>query len=92
MPPALVKPKDAGAKAPRKMRFGTWMLPVLKVLARAKVLRGTAVDPFGRTEERRLERRLIVEYEQRIDELLAGLNADKHAVAVAMRRGLIDNT
>jgi indolepyruvate ferredoxin oxidoreductase len=60
------------------------MWPVLKVLARGKRLRGTALDPFGRTEERRLERRLIAEYEARIDELLAGLSAERHAVAVAI--------
>ena len=56
-PPALVKPKAGGAKAPKKVRFGPWLMPVLKLLARAKGLRGTAFDPFGRTEERRLERR-----------------------------------
>ena len=83
-PPALVKPKGGNAKAPRKVRFGAWMWPVLKLLARARALRGTPFDPFGRTEERKLERRLIAEYEQRVDELLAGLSAEKHAVAVAI--------
>jgi indolepyruvate ferredoxin oxidoreductase len=85
-PPALVKPKgtSAAAKAPRKIRLGGWMWPVLQVLARGKRLRGTAFDPFGRTEERRLERRLIAEYEARIDELLAGLSAERHPVAVAI--------
>jgi len=85
-PPALVKPKSASAaaKAPRKIRLGGWMWPVLQVLARGKRLRGTAFDPFGRTEERRLERRLIAEYEARIDELLAGLSAERHPVAVAI--------
>jgi indolepyruvate ferredoxin oxidoreductase len=83
-PPALVKPKGAGAKAPRKVRFGPWMLPLLRILASAKVLRGTPFDPFGRTEERRLERRLVADYEARVDELLAGLSAERHAVAVAI--------
>jgi indolepyruvate ferredoxin oxidoreductase len=83
-PPALVKPKGAGAKAPRKVRFGPWMAPVLKLLARGKALRGTPLDLFGRTEERRLERRLIADYEQRIDELLTGLAPEKHALAVAI--------
>ncbi len=84
-PPALVKPKGgAGARAPRKIRLGGWMWPLLRVLARARRLRGTALDPFGRTEERRLERRLIAEYEARIDELLSGLSAERHAVAVAI--------
>jgi len=54
------------------------------VLARGKRLRGTALDPFGRTEERRLERRLIGEYEARIDELLAGVSMERHAIAVAI--------
>ena len=85
-PPALVKPKRSGAaaKPPRKIRLGGWMWPVLQVLARGKRLRGTAFDPFGRTEERRLERRLIAEYEARVDELLAGLSPERHAVAVAI--------
>jgi indolepyruvate ferredoxin oxidoreductase len=85
-PPSLVKPKGAtaNARAPRKLRLGGWMWPVLKVLARAKALRATPLDPFGRSEERRLERRLVVEYEARIDELLAALGRERHAVAVAI--------
>jgi indolepyruvate ferredoxin oxidoreductase len=83
-PPALVKPRDGRAAAPRKVRFGGWLYPALKVLARGKALRGTPLDPFGRTEERRLERRLIDEYEARVDELLAGVTAEKLPVAVAI--------
>jgi indolepyruvate ferredoxin oxidoreductase len=83
-PPALVKPRNGRAATPKKVRFGPWLLPVLKVLARGKGLRGTAFDPFGRTEERRLERRLIVEYEARVEELCAGLDADRMAVATAI--------
>ena len=66
------------------MRFGPWMARVLKLLAHGKALRGTPLDPFGRTEERRLERRLIADYERRVDELLAGLAPEKHALAVAI--------
>ena len=84
-PPALVKPKGEGrAAAPKKRRFGPWLLPMLKVLAHGKALRGTPFDPFGRTEERRLERRLIEEYEARVAELLAGLSPEKVPVAVAI--------
>ncbi len=84
-PPALVKPKGGGrAGAPKKRRFGPWLMPMLKVLARGKALRGTPFDPFGRTEERKLERRLIDEYEARIAELIAGLSAEKRSVAVAI--------
>ncbi|MGZ5215016.1 MAG: indolepyruvate ferredoxin oxidoreductase family protein, partial [Caldimonas sp.] len=53
-PPALVKPKGSGrAAAPKKRRFGPWLLPMLRLLARGKFLRGTPFDPFGRTEERK---------------------------------------
>jgi len=83
-PPALVKPKGGRAAVPKKVRFGPWLLPLLRLLARGKALRGTAFDPFGRTEERRLERRLVIDYEARIDELLVGLTADKLAVVVAI--------
>jgi indolepyruvate ferredoxin oxidoreductase len=83
-PPALVKPGAGRAAAPKKVRFGAWLFPVLKVLARGKALRGTRFDPFGRTDERRLERRLVDEYEARIDELLTSLTAAKLPVAVAI--------
>src|SRR5450432_3719983 len=84
-PPALVKAKGQGrAAAPKKRRFGPWLLPMLKMLARGKALRGTPFDPFGRTEERKLERRLIDEYEARVAELIAGLSPEKTAVAVAI--------
>jgi indolepyruvate ferredoxin oxidoreductase len=71
-PPLLSGAKDARGR-PRKRRFGQWMQPVFRALARLKVLRGTPFDPFGRTEERRMERRLIGWYEQVVGELLAAL-------------------
>src|SRR5207245_8637075 len=44
----------------------------------------TAFDPFGRTDERRLERRLVADYEARVGELANGLTPERHAVAVAI--------
>jgi indolepyruvate ferredoxin oxidoreductase len=58
------------------------MMRAFGVLAKFKGLRGTAFDIFGRTEERKMERRLIVEYEQIVEELLAKLSHDNHALAV----------
>jgi indolepyruvate ferredoxin oxidoreductase len=81
-PPALVKPK-AGS-APRKVRLGAWLFPVLKLLARAKGLRGTRFDPFGRSEERRLERALVDAYEARVRELIEGLTRERLPIAVAV--------
>jgi indolepyruvate ferredoxin oxidoreductase len=84
-PPALARPRGgAHAAAPKKRQFGPWLLPLLKILAHGKALRGTPLDPFGRTEERKLERRLIDDYEARVAELLAGLTPEKAAIAVAI--------
>jgi indolepyruvate ferredoxin oxidoreductase len=52
------------------------------VLARLKFLRGTALDPFGRTVERRTERALVRDYEAMLDEILAKLTPDNHHLAV----------
>jgi indolepyruvate ferredoxin oxidoreductase len=84
--PPILSRVDAKTGRPAKRAFGPWMLPAMRVLAKLKFLRGTPLDPFGRTEERRTERALIVEYEALLDELLAGLDAARHADAVALAR------
>jgi indolepyruvate ferredoxin oxidoreductase len=81
--PPILSPKDAHGH-PRKMTFGPWMMPAFRLLARMKFLRGTAFDVFGRNEERRLERKLIADYETLLDEILAKLDAGNHALAVAL--------
>jgi hypothetical protein len=58
-PPLLAK-RDANGQLIKK-RFGSWMLPVFRAMARMKGLRGTPLDIFGKSDERRAERRLIVE-------------------------------
>jgi indolepyruvate ferredoxin oxidoreductase len=84
--PPLLARKDPATGAPRKTSFGGWVLPLFHILARFKFLRGTALDPFGWTVERRLERELITAYEQRIDELLVSLNSGNYDTAVAIAR------
>jgi indolepyruvate ferredoxin oxidoreductase len=74
--------KDSGL--PRKMSFGPWMMPLFRTLAKLKGLRGTAFDPFGRTLERRTERKLIADYEMMLEEILTGLTPDNHHVAVGL--------
>ena len=59
-----------------KSAYGSWVWQALRVLAKLKRLRGTKLDPFGWTAERRMERQLIVEYRKLIQTLLDGLNAD----------------
>jgi indolepyruvate ferredoxin oxidoreductase len=60
------------------------MMTAFSILAKLKGLRGTPLDIFGRTAERRTERRLIAEYEGLVDELLAKLDRDNHAVALQL--------
>ncbi|MBN7795284.1 indolepyruvate ferredoxin oxidoreductase family protein [Parahaliea mediterranea] len=67
---------------PRKTTFGPWMMPLFKILAKGKFLRGTAFDPFGRLAERREERELIADYRALVEELLPGLSRDNLSVAV----------
>ena len=62
------------------------MLRAFRLLARLKRLRGTAFDPFGRTAERRIERRLLVEYEAMLDEVLHGLDAGNHGAGGRARQ------
>ena len=79
-PPLTAKKNERGELI--KQPFGPFMFTVFKVLARFKGLRGTALDIFGRTEERRTERALIAEYRADVEALLVGLNATNHALAV----------
>ncbi|MFW2587478.1 indolepyruvate ferredoxin oxidoreductase family protein [Sagittula sp. SSi028] len=67
-PPILSEEGSDGR--PRKKAFGPRMLTGFRWLARMKGLRGTALDPFGRTEERRMERALIAQYEADMAEWL----------------------
>jgi indolepyruvate ferredoxin oxidoreductase len=78
-PPLIAKKNAAGEM--QKSKFGPWMLTGFKWLAKLKGLRGTAFDPFGRTEERRSERALIGEYRAAIDEVLASLSAGNLTLA-----------
>ncbi len=82
--PPLLARTDPKTGRPRKLAFGPWMMPALRVLAKLKFLRGTAFDPFGRTEERRAERALVSGYEKLMDEILARLNSGNHAIAVEL--------
>ena len=66
----------------RKSEYGSWVFGAFKFLAKLKGLRGGAFDVFGYTAERKLERRLIEDYAACVDELVANLNRNNHALAV----------
>jgi indolepyruvate ferredoxin oxidoreductase len=69
-------------KAPRKMRCGSWLMTGMRVLAGMRGVRGTWLDVFGKTTERRMERELIERYERRMLELLPQLTLENLATAV----------
>ena len=73
--PPLLAPRDKHTGLPRKLTFGGWMMPVFSLLARLRWLRGTALDPFGYTADRQLERQLISDYENLLDECLEHLQS-----------------
>jgi indolepyruvate ferredoxin oxidoreductase len=85
MAPPLLARRGADGR-PRKMRLGAWLMPALRRLAPMRRIRGRWFDPFGHTEERKLERQLARDYEVLIDEVLSSLTTDKHALAVAIAK------
>jgi indolepyruvate ferredoxin oxidoreductase len=80
--PPLLARIDPETGRPKKYEYGGWMLPVLRLLARLKFLRGTSFDIFGRSRERRVERQLIADYERLVEEVLADLCPEKLEQAV----------
>jgi indolepyruvate ferredoxin oxidoreductase len=82
-PPLLARPNPATGE-PRKISFGPWMMSTFKVLARFKFLRGTPLDIFGYSEERRTERKLIADYVKLLDEIVAKLTVDNQPLAVGL--------
>jgi indolepyruvate ferredoxin oxidoreductase len=83
-PPLLAKKDKEGRLL--KQEFGPWMMKAFSVLAKLKGLRGTALDVFGYTAERKMERALIGEYRNTVTGLLGKLNAGNLATAVAIAR------
>ncbi|HEV8440860.1 MAG TPA: indolepyruvate ferredoxin oxidoreductase family protein [Methylomirabilota bacterium] len=78
-PPLL---RSLGLK--RKIKLGQWFAPAFAALRAMRRLRGTALDPFGYAEVRRVERQLIGEYRQMIEAVLAKLTPATHDAAVAI--------
>jgi len=80
--PPLFASRDPATGELRKRAYGRWIFRVFKVLARLRRLRGTFIDVFGYTGERRMERGLIGEYEAVLEEIAAALTPENHSLAV----------
>jgi indolepyruvate ferredoxin oxidoreductase len=83
MAPPLISKKDSHGHL-KKKHFGGWMILGFELLTRLKGLRETPFDPFGRTQERRMERALRDTYLATLYTLASGLTAKNHALAVAL--------
>ena len=82
--PPLLAERDPVSGHLKKKEYGSWIMPLFRILARLKGLRGTRLDPFGYGAERKMERRLIAEYVAQLEEIAAGLNATNHGAAVQL--------
>lgn len=82
--PPLLSPKDSDTGLPRKRRYGAWILPLYSILARLKFLRGSKLDVFGYTKERKMERDLIDDYVSLLSEFETNLTANNYAQALAL--------
>ena len=86
-PPILSRRIDKRTGNPAKIAIPQKMVgPAFALLEKLRFLRGTALDPFGYTEERRMERRLIADYQAMIESLTRQLSAETHGQAVALAR------
>jgi len=79
--PPLLTRRDPVTGEARKMQLGGYMLPAFKLLAKLKGLRGGKLDIFGYTQERRMERGLIDELEQTLDNLTRTLSDKNQKLA-----------
>ena len=82
--PPILETEDPATGRPKKREFGAWMFPAFRVLAKLKFLRGTRWDIFGYHPDRKVERRLIADYEADIALVRATLRADNADMCAAL--------
>jgi indolepyruvate ferredoxin oxidoreductase len=81
--PPLFSKRNAKGELIKK-EFGAWMFNAFSLLAKLKWVRGTGLDVFGHTEERRMERQLITDYEALVADMVGTVNASNYAVALKL--------
>ena len=81
-PPLLAKKNAQGQLVKRE--YGSWVFTAFRVMAKLRGLRGTPLDVFGYSAERRGERRLIADYEKTIAGLFDRLDAGNVDLAAAI--------
>jgi indolepyruvate ferredoxin oxidoreductase len=82
--PPLWAKRDPSSGHLKKQAYGGWVIRAFGLLAKLKGLRGTRLDPFGHSAERREERKLIADYESLVAELIENLTLGNHAAAISL--------
>jgi indolepyruvate ferredoxin oxidoreductase len=80
--PPIMSEVDPTTGHAKKKVFGPWMMTAFKVLAKFKGLRGGALDIFGYTAERKMERQLVVDYAKTVEDLLRDVSTNSYDIAV----------
>uniref|UniRef100_UPI003A927BDE indolepyruvate ferredoxin oxidoreductase family protein n=1 Tax=Marinobacter segnicrescens TaxID=430453 RepID=UPI003A927BDE len=76
-PPLMNRGTDAQGR-PKKRKFGPWMFRAFKVLARLRSLRGTPIDPFRYSADRKLDRAMLKDYQALVNRIQKELNANNY--------------
>jgi len=84
--PPLLAGTDPATGRPKKYEVGAWIVPVLRVLAKLRWLRGSKLDPFGYSADRKLERALLADYERVIERVVAELDDARFDTALELAR------
>ncbi|PLW69802.1 indolepyruvate ferredoxin oxidoreductase family protein [Pseudohalioglobus lutimaris] len=82
--PPLLSRRDALTGELIKREFGPWVQFAFKWLAKFRGLRGTPLDVFGYTAERRQERQDVADYRKLLDSVLAEVDSGNYSVAVEL--------
>ncbi|MGO9943408.1 MAG: indolepyruvate ferredoxin oxidoreductase family protein [Rhodoblastus sp.] len=82
--PPILTNEGGGVSRPQKRTFGGWMMGPLRLLAALRFLRGTWLDPFRFSPDRRAEQTLVRDYEQMMDEVAGALDSGNLAVAIEL--------
>jgi indolepyruvate ferredoxin oxidoreductase len=84
--PPIFARRDKASGHLQKQEYGGWMIHAFRLLARLKFLRGTALDPFGRSAERKTERKLIDDYIAMIEQRIAGVRPEQIPLLAKLAR------
>lgn len=82
--PPFLSGADPSTGRPRKRAFGRWIIPAFRLLAALRRVRGTWLDPFGRTSERKSERALVHRYLTLVERLAVEVTPANLPAAVAL--------